>query len=558
MTTVDKGGAPPCNRLSSLRYDPADATCGETMSISEVDEAASGSAGAQPVLRLQDITKRFGALTANDAISLELKSGEILALLGENGAGKTTLMSILFGHYVADEGHIEAFGQRLPAGSPRAAIAAGIGMVHQHFTLGENLTVLDNIVLGTEPLLAPRQNTTKARKRIAELAEHFGLVVDPKKLVRDLSVGERQRVEILKALYRGARVLILDEPTAVLAPQEVETLFATLKTMVAEGLSIIFISHKLNEVMAVADRVAVLRLGRLVAEFPIAGASKEKLAEAMVGRAVEMPEREPQPLGPVVLQMAGVTVTGDHGKPLLDELHLLLCGREILGIAGVSGNGQGALAALLSGLRLPDSGAFELLGETVKRTSPVEMQGRGVGRIPEDRHATGVVGDLTVEENLILEACGSPRFCSLGLLRGGVIRRNAREMIERFDIRGADPTTTTRALSGGNMQKVILARVLSEKPKVILANQPTRGLDVGAAAKVQELLFEARAQGAGIILISEDLEELLQVSDRIAVLYQGRLSTPVAVEEADMQTLGLLMSGHGEFQRQKGARGHAA
>ncbi len=528
------------------------------MSISDVDEAVPRSAGADAVLRLEGVTKRFGALTANDAISLELKSGEILALLGENGAGKTTLMSILFGHYVADEGHIEAFGKRLPAGSPKAAIAAGVGMVHQHFTLGENLTVLDNIVLGTESLFAPRQNTGKARRRIAELAGHFGLTVDPKKLIRDLSVGERQRVEILKALYRGARVLILDEPTAVLTPQEVDTLFATLKTMVAEGLSIIFISHKLNEVMAVADRVAVLRLGKLVGDFPIAETSKEALAEVMVGHAIEMPQREPQPLGPVVLQMAGVTLRNDEGQTLLDELHLLLCGREILGIAGVSGNGQGALASLLSGLKLPDEGTFEILGEAVKQTSPAEMQRRGIGRIPEDRHATGVIGDLSVEENLILEASGSPRFCNLGLLKGGVIRRNAKDKIERFDIRGADPTTTTRALSGGNMQKVILARVLSEQPKVILANQPTRGLDVGAAAKVQELLFEARAQGAGIILISEDLEELLQVSDRIAVLYQGRLSTPVPVEEADLKTLGLLMSGHGEFERRKGARGHAA
>jgi len=526
--------------------------------MSEVAETVPAGAGAETVLRLDGITKRFGALTANDAISLELKKGEILALLGENGAGKTTLMSILFGHYVADEGGIEAFGSPLPAGSPKAAIAAGIGMVHQHFTLGENLTVLDNIVLGTEPLLAPRRHTGKARRRIEELAEHFGLAVDPRRPVRDLSVGERQRVEILKALYQGARVLILDEPTAVLTPQEVETLFATLKTMVAEGLSIIFISHKLNEVMAVADRVAVLRQGKLVADRPIAEASRESLAEAMVGRKVSLPEREEQPLGPVLLQLAGISVLGAGGTRLLDEIHLLLCGREILGIAGVSGNGQAALAALLSGLRLPDEGAFELLGEVVTQTSPALMQQRGIGRIPEDRHAIGVIGDLTVEENLILEASGAARFCGGGLLRGGAIRRHARDMIERFDIRGAGPQTTTRALSGGNMQKVILARVLVEEPKIILANQPTRGLDVGAAAAVQGLLFEARAKGAGIILISEDLDELLRVSDRISVLYRGRLSTPVAVEEADKIRLGLLMSGHGEFETLGGRSGHAA
>ncbi|MPZ12358.1 MAG: ATP-binding cassette domain-containing protein [Kiloniellaceae bacterium] len=526
--------------------------------MSDVDEAAPESAGAQSVLRLNGVTKRFGALTANDAVSLDLRSGEILALLGENGAGKTTLMSILFGHYVADEGSIEAFGRLLPPGKPKAAIAAGIGMVHQHFTLGENLSVLDNIVLGTEPLWAPRQQRAKARARVVELAEHFGLAVDPHRLVRDLSVGERQRVEILKALYRGARVLILDEPTAVLAPKEIETLFATLKTMVAEGLSIIFISHKLNEVMAIADRVAVLRQGKLVAELPVAGASKQSLAQAMVGRPVAPPVRHPLPPGEVVMQLAGLMLHGEAGQPLLEDLHLLLYGREILGIAGVSGNGQGALAALISGLRLPDGGSFDLLGAPVKQTSPLAMQRRGVGRIPEDRHAIGVVGDLSVEENLILEASGDPRFCTLGLLRGGVIRRHARALIERFDIRGADPTTTTRALSGGNMQKVILARVLSEKPRVILANQPTRGLDVGAAAKVQQLLFEACAEGAGIILISEDLEELLQISDRIAVLYRGHLSNPVPVEEASLTELGLLMSGHGEFEAYREGAGHAA
>lgn len=520
------------------------------------------NAGRETVLRLDGITKRFRTLTANDAISLELQYGEVLALLGENGAGKTTLMSILFGHYVADAGHIEAFGKRLPAGSPKAAIAAGIGMVHQHFTLGENLSVLENIVLGTESLWKPSLARAKAHRKVTELAERFGLAVDPQRLVRDLSVGERQRVEILKALYRDARILILDEPTAVLAPKEVESLFDTLWTMVTEGLSIIFISHKLNEVMAVADRVAVLRQGKLVAEQPIAGASKQSLAQAMVGRPIAPPERDALAPGVVALQMAGVSVYGSGGEALLDDLHLLLYGREILGIAGVSGNGQGALAALLSGLRLPDEGTFDLLGQNVKTTSPALMQKRGIGRIPEDRHAVGVVGDLTVEENLILEACGDRRFCDLGLLKGRNVRRNARDLIERFDIRGADPTTRTRALSGGNMQKVILARVLSEQPKVILANQPTRGLDVGAAAKVQQLLFQARAAGAGIVLISEDLEELLQVSDRIAVLYRGRLSTPVAVEEADLTTLGLLMSGHGEFDDQKHGRGrgrgHAA
>ncbi|WP_420348162.1 ABC transporter ATP-binding protein [Pelagibius sp.] len=513
--------------------------------MAQAQASAAAATSAEPVLRLSGVTKRFGALVANDAISLGLGRGEILALLGENGAGKTTLMSILFGHYLADEGEIAVSGEALPPGSPKAAIAAGVGMVHQHFTLGENLTVLDNIVLGTEPLWRLKQNRAAARRRVEDLAARFGLQVEGRRLVRDLSVGERQRVEILKALYRGARILILDEPTAVLTPQEVESFFATLKTMAAEGLSIIFISHKLNEVMAIADRVAVLRQGRLVADFPIAEASREGLAEGMVGRAVTLPERSRLEPGAPLLKMEGVGLRGAEGKVSLENIDLTLCEKEVLGIAGVSGNGQAALAALISGLDAPTAGRFEILGDAITAASPAAMLKRGVGRVPEDRHATGVVGDFTVEENLALEAYGGDRFSRLGFVKGAALRRNAEEKIAAFDIRGADATTATRSLSGGNMQKVILARVLDEKPRIILANQPTRGLDVGAAAAVQALLFQARAEGAGIVLISEDLEELLQMSDRIAVLYHGRLSAPMPVEEADLRTLGLMMAGHG-------------
>ena len=363
--------------------------------------------------------------------------------------------------------------------------------------------------------------------------------------MRDLSVGERQKVEILKALYRGARILILDEPTAVLTPQEVETFFATLKAMVAEGLSIIFISHKLNEVMAIADRVAVLRQGRLVADFPIAEATRESLAEAMVGRAVELPERSALQPGDCVLRMKSLGLGNDEGRALLKDVNLELRAREILGIAGVSGNGQAALADLISGLAAPTEGSMEVLGETIGAASPAAMLKRQVGRVPEDRNATGAIGDFAVEENLVLETYGDPRFSSLGILNGAAVRKNAENLIEAFDIRGAMPQTPTRQLSGGNMQKVILARVLTEEPRVILANQPTRGLDVGAAATVQRLLFEARAKGVGIILISEDLEELLQMSDRIAVLYQGHLYEPLPVEQTDITTLGLMMAGHG-------------
>ncbi|MCG8354835.1 MAG: ATP-binding cassette domain-containing protein, partial [Kiloniellales bacterium] len=355
------------------------------------------------VLQLDAVTKRFGPLTANDAISLTLHQGEILALLGEDGAGKTTLMNILFGHYVADEGAIRVFGEALPPGSPREAIAAGIGMVHQHFTLGENLTALDNIVLGTESLWSWRQHKRRAREKLARLSADFGLSVHPDARIADLSVGERQRVEILKALYRDARILILDEPTAVLTPQEVEALFATLKKMVAQGLSIIFISHKLNEVMAVADRVAVLRQGAVVADFSIAETSKEGLAALMVGREIAQPERIAMPAGDAVLELEGVTVAGPHGKPLLDGLDLSVRAHEIVGIAGVSGNGQAALAELISGLLAPESGSLRLYGQAVNGADPAAMVAWGVGRVPEDRHAVGCIGDFSVKENLILE-----------------------------------------------------------------------------------------------------------------------------------------------------------
>ncbi len=499
---------------------------------------------ADTVLELDGITKRFGALTANDGISLTLHQGEILALLGENGAGKTTLMNILFGHYVADEGRVEVFGEPLPPGSPRDAIAAGIGMVHQHFTLGENLTALDNIVLGTESLWSLRQHKRAARKRLASLSEQFGLTVHPDRLVGELSVGERQRVEILKALYRDARILILDEPTAVLTPQEVDALFATLKKMVADGLSIIFISHKLNEVMAIADRVAVLRQGAVVADFGIAEASKEILAQRMVGREIAQPERTAINYGDPVLELRGVTVEGNHGKPLLDQLDLSVRAHEIVGIAGVSGNGQAALADVISGLVAPDAGELVIFDRAVDGADPAAMVAKGVARVPEDRHAVGSIGDMSVQENLILEGYGAADFCAFGFLKSGAIKKNAAGKIAGFDVRGAAPETPIRSLSGGNMQKVILARVLAREPRIILANQPTRGLDVGAAAYVQQLLFDARTAGAGIVLISEDLDELLQMSDRIAVIYHGRLTEPIPVEQASMTELGLLMSGH--------------
>ena len=502
-----------------------------------------------PVLRLDGITKRFGPLVANDSISLELGGGEVLALLGENGAGKTTLMNILFGHYVADAGRIEAFGQHLPEGSPAAAIAAGIGMVHQHFTLADNLTVLDNVMLGTESLWAPRQRRAEARARLTALERDFGLAVDPDATVGSLAVGQQQRVEILKALYRDAKILILDEPTAVLTPQETDRLFDTLRRMVARGLSVIFISHKLNEVMAIADRIAVLRQGAVVAGFDKEATSREELAAAMVGRTLAEPKRTPLDPGRPVLEIQAAGVSGRHGGQRLESVDLTAREHEIVGIAGVSGNGQSALADLIGGLVVPDTGSLRMLGEPVRHAGPAAMVERGVGRVPEDRHATGVVGDMTVRENLILEDYGRRPFSRFGLLGFSAIAAWTDRLIASFDIRCSSSAVPVRSLSGGNMQKLILARVLAREPKLILANQPTRGLDVGAIAYVHEKLFEARARGAGIVLISEDLEELLALSDRIAVIYQGRLSEPEPVENVTLTGLGLSMSGHGAFER---------
>jgi ABC-type uncharacterized transport system ATPase subunit len=494
------------------------------------------------VLHLDRITKRFGALTANDAVSLDLKAGEILALLGENGAGKTTLMNILFGHYAADEGDVHVFGKTLPPGRPRAAIDAGVGMVHQHFTLAGNLSVLDNVMLGSEPLLRLRSRREEGRARLLALSERFGLPVDPDAKVARLSVGERQRVEILKALYREARILILDEPTAVLARPEAERLFETLKSMTGQGLSLIFISHKLNEVMAASDRVVVLRGGRKVAERKTSETTAEELAELMVGRRVSRPRRAAHAVGPPRLVAEGVSLDLD-GKPALRDVSFTVHEGEILGIVGVSGNGQAALGALLSGLAPPDTGRLTLEGREIGGLGPRAFIAAGMGRIPEDRHAEGVVGELSVWENAVLERLRRPEFTTRGFVRRAAARAHAADLIERFDVRGAEPETRIRLLSGGNMQKLILGRVLAAGPRVILANQPTRGLDEGAIAGVHAELLAARQAGASVILISEELDEALGLADRLQAIVGGRLSAPVSAEEADPRRLGLMMAG---------------
>jgi simple sugar transport system ATP-binding protein len=495
-----------------------------------------------PVLEMRGVSIRFGALLANDGIDLALGRGEILALLGENGAGKTTLMNILFGHYRADSGEVMVDGRALPPGQPRAAIAAGIGMVHQHFTLAGNLSVLENVMLGSEPLGRLASRRAEGRRRLLEIAARFGLPVDPDAAVRDLSVGERQRVEILKALYRDARILVLDEPTAVLARPEAERLFATLRTMTAEGLSIIFISHKLHEVMGAADRVVVLRGGRVVAERATETTTAAELAELMVGRRVARPRREDAAPGAVVLEARGVGLaSGGAGR--LSGIDFAVRAGEILGIVGVSGNGQAALGRVLAGLERPAEGALMLDGADIGGAGPRRLVDAGVARIPEDRHTEGAIGEMALWENAVLERIRSPAFSWCGFVRRGAARAFAAELIARFDIRGGNADTRLRLLSGGNMQKLIVGRNLAATPRVVIANQPTRGLDEGAIAAVHAELLAARRAGAAIVLISEELEEALGLSDRIQTIFKGRLSRPIPAEAADARRIGLLMAG---------------
>jgi len=535
----------------------------------------------QPVLTLSGITKRFGNVLANDHISLELHASEVLALLGENGAGKSTLVSILFGHYIADAGSITVQSLALPPGDPKAALAAGIGMVHQHFTLADNLSVLDNIMLGSEPLWQPFSRQPQARDKLVQVALQFGLTVDPKARVGSLSVGERQRVEILKALYRGARILILDEPTAVLTPQESENLFEVLAQMVAQGLSIIFISHKLGEVLRVSHRVAVLRGGKLVAQAPAQGTSQAQLAQWMVGHAIDAPLRRPaQSVGKAVCVLDQVSTAA--GREQLKGVSLTLNAGEIVAVAGVSGNGQVALAELLCGTSVATSGQVTLLGQPLP-PHPASLVGLGVARIPEDRHDVGVVGDLPVWENAVSERLRSPAFSRWGWVRRSRASLYARQVMDAFDVRGGGPLVPARALSGGNMQKLILGRALTQPahkaielvafsaispaskgefsdpiatqigsagapggaklPCLIIAHQPTWGLDIGAVAYVQSQLIAARDAGAAVLVISDDLDEVLTLGDRVAVMHAGHLSEANPALEWSREAIGLAMAG---------------
>ena len=500
---------------------------------------------ADIVLRLDGITKRFGTLTANDAVSLSLRRGEVVALLGENGAGKTTLMNILFGQYTADSGVVEVFGHSLPPGNSRAALDAGVGMVHQHFTLADNMTVQENIALGVASLFSPGVRKRETYNKIRTLSDKFHLKVDPAARVGDLTVGERQRVEILKALYRDVKILILDEPTAVLTPQEADDLFATLRLAIANGLSIIFISHKLHEVMAISNRVVVLRHGKVVAGVKTADTEKAALAALMMGAEAKAPEVASVSPGKTLLSIKKVSTPAIASAPGLRDVSLDLRAGQIVGLAGVSGNGQAALADVVGGLRSPSDGTLVLNGERVTAWSARAAVQNGIARIPEDRHKTGTIADFDLTENAILERYNAAPFSKGGWLGWGKARSFAADIIEKYDVRCPGPETRIRLLSGGNMQKLILGRVLEANPRIVLANQPVRGLDIGAVNYVHSQLLAARDRGAAVLLISEDLDEIMALSDVIHVIAGGRLSQGFARGTKTPAELGLWMAGQG-------------
>jgi ABC-type uncharacterized transport system ATPase subunit len=496
-------------------------------------------------LSLNAITKRFGELTANDAVSFSVDKGEVVALLGENGAGKTTLMNILFGQYTADSGTVAVFGKTLPPGNSRAALDAGVGMVHQHFALADNLTVQENITLGVRSLFNLRSGRAAARAKIIDLSTKFHLVVSPDARVGSLTVGERQRVEILKALYRDVRILILDEPTAVLTPQETDDLFATLRLAIESGLSIIFISHKLHEVMAIADRVVVLRHGKMIGGARTQDTDKHALAAMMMGTEATAPQVAPANPGPPLLELQDVTTPNIASAPGLKSVSLALRAGQIIGLAGVSGNGQAAIADVVGGLRSPSSGYVALYGTRIQKWSPRRAVQSGVARIPEDRHKTGTIADFDLTENAILERYKTAAFSTSGWLNWRKSRAFAQSIIDKYDVRCPGTDTPIRLLSGGNMQKLILGRVLEADPQIILANQPVRGLDIGAVNYVHGQLLAARDRGAAVLLISEDLDEVMALSDVIHVIVGGRLSPAFGRAEMTPAQLGIWMAGQG-------------
>jgi simple sugar transport system ATP-binding protein len=499
---------------------------------------------ASTVLEMRGITKRFPGVVANDGVDFDLRKGEVHALLGENGAGKSTLMNILYGLYKHDEGEILMNGRPVSFGSAKDAIDRGIGMVHQHFMLIPVMTVAENIVLEVEPTkVGVLLDYDAAVERVRDISTRFGLAVDPSAKVENISVGQQQRVEILKALYRNAEILILDEPTAVLTPQEAGELFGIIKSLQAGGTSIIFISHKLNEVLEIADRITVLRRGKKIDTVPRAGATEEGLARMMVGREVLLRvEKKPAEPGETLLEVRDLSVDDDRGLPAVRDVSFAVHAGEIVGLAGVEGNGQSELIEALTGLRAAESGEVVVAGRVIHHGSARKMLDAGVGHIPEDRQRRGLVLEFTIAENIALHDYSSPPDSRFGWLFPRRLIQRAARLIREFDVRGGGPTTRGGALSGGNQQKVVVAREVARDPRVLVAAQPTRGLDVGAIEYLHRRLVEERDEGRAILLVSLELDEVLSLSDRILVMYEGQIvgeHTPdVTEEEIGLEMLG--------------------
>jgi ABC-type uncharacterized transport system ATPase subunit len=501
--------------------------------------------GDSLALELRGITKRFGSLVANDAIDLELRRGEIHALLGENGAGKSTLMNVLYGLLQPDEGEIHLDGEPVKIDSARRAIGLGIGMVHQHFMLVPVMTVAENLVLGTEPHSGPLMDYKEAAARTRELSERFGLAVRPEAKVQDLGVGAQQRVEILRALFRGAKVLVLDEPTAVLTAQESQDLFRVLRTLKEEGTSIVFISHKLNEVLDVSDRVTVLRRGKKIDTVETEGSTERSLASLMVGREVllrvEKPEHQP---GEPLLQVRDLHVSDDRGLPAVRGASFEVRAGEIVGVAGVDANGQSEVIEAIVGLRHPTAGQVILDGEDLAGRSTREILDAGVGHIAEDRHRRGLVLQFDLAENIGLREYRKPGVSRFGWLSPRRLAERARGLLREYDVRGGETDTLASSLSGGNQQKAVIARELSSDPKLIIAAQPTRGLDVGAIEFVHRRLVEERDAGRAILLVSLELEEIRSLSDRALVIYEGEIVAELDPSSSE-EDFGVAMTGGG-------------
>lgn len=495
-------------------------------------------------LRAHNITKRFPGVIANDSVDFTLRKGEIHALLGENGAGKSTLMNVIYGLYAPEEGEIYVDGERVTIQDPNDAIARGIGMVHQHFMLVPVFTVTENIVLGSEVTRGPTLDMSTARRRIRKLSEEFGLPVDPRAVVEDLPVGVQQRVEIVKALYRNARILVLDEPTAVLTPQEADDLFQVMRQLTERGVSIIFITHKLKEVLAVADRITVMRRGKVVGTTTPRESGEQELAAMMVGREVLLQvAKEPARPQDLVLQVNNLSVRDERGVQAVRDVSFEVRAGEVLGIAGVQGNGQTELAEVLTGLRPAETGQVLLEGNEMPFNNPRYLIEHGLAHIPEDRQKHGLVLPYSVADNLVLCTYYRRPF-SRGIQRNDQpIVKNALDLIEEYDVRTPGPFVPAGNLSGGNQQKVIVARELSRPVHLLIANQPTRGLDVGSIEFIHKRIIEERDEGVGVLLISAELDEILALADRIAVIYHGSLVTTMPATEATREKLGLLMAG---------------